>query len=118
MKTGIDIEEIGRFEKINIEKFMDKYFTENEKKYVFSKKNHLETLAGIFCGKEAVLKAFKIGIGKGISLKQIEIEHNNGVPNVKRNETIENLLKKENLTEIDISISHTKNLAEAVCIII
>ena len=117
MKTGIDMVEIDRFRLTNYEKFLEKYFTMSEIEYVLSKTNKFQTIAGIYASKEAVLKAFKVGIGKGISLKEIEIGHFNNIPFVTKNETIKNLLKNENLNEIDISISHTENLAISICII-
>ncbi len=117
MKTGIDMVEVDRFKLTNYEKFLEKYFTLNEIEYCLSKKNKFETIAGIYSAKEAVLKAFKIGIGAGISLKQIEISHFNNIPYVTNNEVIKNLLLNENAKEIDINISHTQNLAISVCII-
>ena len=118
MKTGIDIIEISRFCNININKFINKYFTNIEKEYINGKKNKDETIAGIFACKEAVLKAFKLGIGKGIKLKEIEIYHINGVPFVKKNKIIEKYLKLNNCNEIEINISHSKKDAIAICIIL
>lgn len=117
MKTGIDMVEIERFKLTNYEKFLEKYFTINEIEYVLSKTNKFQTIAGIYASKEAVLKAFKVGIGNGISLKQIEIAHFNNIPFVTKNEVIKKLISDENLNEIDISISHTENLAISICII-
>ncbi len=117
MKTGIDLVDVSRFKIKNLEAFLEKYYAESEIDYILTKKNKLETIAGIFAAKEAVLKAFKIGIGNGVSLKQIEICHNKANPFVYENETIKDLLKKENCLQIDINISHTKNLATAICII-
>ena len=117
MKTGIDLVDIERFKMTNYEKFLEKYFTINEIEYVLKKKKKFETIAGIYAAKEAVLKAFKVGIGTGISLKQVEIGHFNNIPFVSENETIKNLLEKENLSEIDVNISHSENLAIAICII-
>lgn len=117
MKTGIDIIEIERFKMLDAIKFLDKYFTIDEVNYIASKKNKFQTIAGMYAAKEAVLKAFKIGIGNGISLKDIEIFHENGYPMVKQNKIIKNLLEKQNSKEIDVNISHCENYALAVCII-
>ena len=115
MKIGIDIEEIKRFKKMNIELFKEKYLTENEKEYLKTKK--IESLAGIFSVKESVLKAFQIGIGK-IPLNAIEVLHNeNGAPYINENETIKNLKETFNVKEISINISHTKQTVVSVCII-
>lgn len=119
MKVGIDIVEVKRFKKMkNLENFMNKYYTKNEIGYVMSKKNKYETLAGLFASKEAVLKAVGIGIGNGLALSSIEIEHNNnGAPIVKENSVIKACFKEHNIKEIAISISHTKKIAVATCII-
>ena len=117
MKTGIDLVEIERFKMVGYEKFLEKYFTLTEIEYCLSKKNKFETIAGIYAAKEAVLKAFKIGIGNGISLKQVEIGHFDNIPFVAENEMIKKLLKKENASQIDLSISHSENLAISICII-
>lgn len=118
MKTGIDIVEIDRFKNLDTDSFINKYFTDYEKEYIKSKKNFEQTLAGLYACKEAILKAFKIGIGNGIKLKEIEIYHVNGVPFVKNNQVIEKFLNVNNCKEIDVSISHTAKEAIAICIIL
>lgn len=117
MKTGIDLVEIDRFKILDTKKFLEKYFTINEMDYISTKKNKYETIAGIFACKEAVLKAFKIGIGVGISLKEIEILHENNIPFVNNNEILIKLMQNEKAKEIDVNISHSENLAIAICII-
>lgn len=117
MKVGIDIIEIDRFKEENIDSFMKKYCSQNEIDYINKKKNRKETLAGIYSCKEAVLKAFKIGIGNGIGLKDVSIAHNNNIPFLEENEAILRLKKEFNICEIDVSISHSNKNAIAICII-
>lgn len=117
MKVGIDIVEVERFNINNLESFLEKYYTVNEIIYINSKKNKLQTIAGIFACKESVLKAFKIGIGLSISLKEIEIGHNNNIPRLVENACVLQLKKENNITNIDVSISHTDKNAIAICII-
>lgn len=104
---GCDIVKIDRFSKlVQDEKFLDKYFTTNEKNYIFSKVNPAQTLAGIFAAKEAVLKALKIGIGGGVNLSDIEILHeNSGSPYA--------LIGND---KFEVSISHDGDYAMAVCL--
>ena len=118
MKTGIDIVEIDRFKILDTKKFLEKYFTINEIEYISTKKNKFETIAGMYACKEAVLKAFKIGIGQGISLNEIEILHSNDIPEVNNNSIIKKLMINENAKEIDVNISHSDKYAIAICIII
>ena len=117
MQVGIDIVEIERFREVDFKKFIEKYLTENEMKYLLNKHNKHETIAGIYACKEAVLKAFKIGIGKGIKLKDIEILHQDDIPILNKNNTILKLMKERNLTQIDVNISHSEVNAIAICII-
>lgn len=116
MKIGTDIEEINRFEKINLESFCNKYFTHAEKEY--SLKKGVQTVAGIYSCKEAVLKAFGIGICRGVNLNEISILHDeNGKPYLEKNHTLTTLLNKYGLSGADISISHTKQIVQSVCIL-
>ena len=109
---GVDIEEINRFEDMeNINKFLNKIFTENEIEYCYSKKNPYPSIAARFCGKEAVVKAFSHHNDK-LPLNQIEILNApNGVPFVR---LLNNDSKEFN---IQISLSHTKEIAVAFAII-
>ena len=94
---------------------MRKYFSEKEIEYVSAKLDKNQTIAGMFCAKEAVLKAFKIGIGK-IALKSVEILHfSSGAPYLFCNQEILDLLKQNGLSRVEISISHSQNYAVAVC---
>lgn len=115
--TGIDILEIEEISKIkNLSAFLEKYFSERERAYIDLKAKKEQTVAGIFCAKEAVLKAFKIGIGAGVSLKEVEILHEeSGSPYLFVNGCISDLLKKHGCTKAEISISHSKNYAVAIC---
>lgn len=81
---GVDILRIERMEKmLEKESFLLRFFTEYERNYVQSKRNKAQTAAGIFCAKEAVLKALKKGIGT-IDLKNIEVRHEiGGAPTIK-----------------------------------
>ena len=120
MEIGLDNELIERFEKMDkLDSFLKKYFTENEIKYIYTKVKKFETIAGIYCGKEAFLKATKLGIGtKEIMLKDVEILHEeNGAPYIFVNEKIEKLLQKLGAKQIKISTTHTKIQATSVCLI-
>lgn len=103
------------------ESFLNKYFTAKEQEYILSKKEKAQTMAGIYSAKEAVLKAAGLGIGSGkLSLKDIEIlQETSGRPYVNITDKITvQLLEKNGKTHIDISISHTRDIASAVCLII
>ena len=119
---GCDIAKIDRFEKfVDDEKFLQKYFSLVEQKYInskTSKEQKMQTLAGLYACKEAVLKAFQIGIGGGTKLCEVEIEHNElGAPVLVINQKMQLLLEKFGKKNVSVSISHDGEYAFAVCMI-
>jgi phosphopantetheine--protein transferase-like protein len=114
--VGIDIQDVDRFESYKNADRLTRMFTRRELDYI-SRKNHaLETIAGMFCAKEAFFKA--IGSGVNVSqLLQVEIwHHKSGAPYyVLSPEIIKQ--HKLNTARTLLSISHTKKTAVAVCII-
>ncbi len=117
---GTDIFEVKRIKK-TIEKqptFIDGVFTENEIKYCKSFRNSAEHFAARYAGKEAFLKAIGTGLRDGISLLDIEITNNElGKPCVSLTGKSKELVNRLGITEIHISMSHTKTLASAFIII-
>ena len=118
MLVGIDIIDATRMEKlIKNEHFLEKYFTKYEVEYVSHKFNPTLSLAGIYSAKEAFLKALGIGIGGGINLSDIEVCHEkSGKPYIKVLAlSAQDMLKTMNVEDIQISISHSDNMATAIC---
>lgn len=105
MQCGIDIIDIVRIEKaIEKEHFFNKVFTPYEREYINSKMDRPATAAGIFCAKEAYVKATGTGITKDC-FGDIEITHTeNGKPII-------------NKIGCSVSISHTQSTATAIVII-
>ncbi len=119
LHIGCDVVEIARFkELVKNPLFLKKYFTANEMECIKTKTNKVQTIAGMYAAKEAFLKALKIGIGGGIRLCDVEVLHaNTGFPFIPYNEKINYYLERAHLCQIDVSISHEKDYAFAVCII-
>lgn len=117
---GIDIAEIYRIKDI-LEKnnrFINKIFTENERKYFESKNFRVETIAGNFAAKEAISKALGTGI-RNFGFKDIEvIRDEKGKPIVKTYNNLEKICIDYNVLEIKVSISHSDNYAVANAIVI
>ena len=102
MNIGIDIEECERFKSVHIEKI----FSAAELEYIKQRHMASETIAGLYCAKEAYGKAKGFGILKS-RLPEIEVAHDeNGKPYYKNDKSAV------------LSISHTKATAVAVCIIL
>lgn len=114
---GIDIFEVKRVEKLLKRKnFLNRFFSESEIKYIYSKKFSHNTVAGLISAKEAVLKALGIGISTEISLRDVEILHDKGVPFVNiKNNSISKLMKNRDIGSFDLSISHDGGYAISVC---
>lgn len=103
---GIDIVDIEKFTKKADKKFIINIFTQKELDYASNKKNTMQTLAGIFASKEAIIKANNLNLSY-ILRKKIEIDHVNQKPLA--------YLKAKPLKG-DISISHDANFAIATCL--
>ena len=112
---GIDIENIERFKELK-ENHLEKVFTENELNYAKEFKDIYSHLAGMWCVKEAFIKAVKI---REIPIKLIEVLHdNNGAPYLTLTSKLKKYLDKLKFSAIDISISHTSKIATAIVQII
>lgn len=112
MKVGIDIIEVERVKEDEL--FLNKLFTENEIKYINKFANKKERIAGFFCAKEAILKALDY---PNMNVKEVEISHSkSGRPTVRFSGEAE-LFYLKNFSDIDISISHSKTIATAICIV-
>lgn len=118
MRVGIDIIDVNRFERLSGDDAkLSSLFTVKERAY-FAKFAVPNThIAGAFSAKESVVKAFKTGFTTGIMPLDIEILHNDSVPYVVLKNGAKKFFEDNNFKSIDISISHTNSIAEAVCII-
>lgn len=98
---GIDILEVKRIGKaIKNKRFLDKVFTKQEQEYIKGHGVMAETATGLFCAKEAIIKA----VGEGHLIDYEILHKENGKPFVANHEYLE------------ISISHCKNYATAICV--
>lgn len=109
---GIDIEEIERFKKLN-KKELSRIFTKAELEYCLKFAEPYSHIGGMWCVKEAVIKALK---NKEIVLKDIEVLHKeNGAPYLNEKKINKYI---NNYNSIDISISHNNSQAIAIVEII
>ncbi len=112
---GIDVVDINRFKKAVEERgelFIKKIYTEKEQTLGKNKKNYYEHMAGKFAAKEAVKKALPDGAEIGLAWPEIEIMNaEDGKPYVVLHGQAKKLQEKFELTEIIVSISHTRDVA-------
>ena len=117
MLVGVDSIESARMSKNLNDNTLKTFFTDYEIDYS-NVKNKVLRLAGIFCAKEAFLKALGIGIGGGVKLKDIEVNHmENGKPYLKLYDTALKYIKDNGYESYEINISHTDTFSFAVCVI-
>ena len=117
MFIGIDIIEADRFADMDTSKLL-RMFSQREIEY-FRQKNYApESIAGLFCAKEAFFKALGTGVLSPESFMEVEVLHQiSGAPYYKFTPKILANYKMLSTAKIQLSISNTKKLSVAVCII-
>ena len=114
MHIGIDIIEIDRIASVLGKypvRFLEKIFTEYEKNYC---RGRPAQLAARFASKEAGMKALGTGI-RGVGWREIEVKrHKSGKPYLILHGRAKKRAEKLNIKSIELSISHSKNLATAI----
>jgi len=115
--VGTDILEISRFKSANLSALAKRILSSHENTQFEYSKNKTLFLAKRFCVKEAVAKAFGVGIGKSLSFKDITLSNDIlGKPVCFVDSEIS---KKITTNEIfvHVSISDTKDLVLSYCVI-
>jgi len=121
---GIDLIEIERI-KAELEKHGDRFckmvFTEKEIEYCRRNKNlniQAQCFSGRFAAKEAFFKAIGIGLQNGLGWKDVEVMKDKlGKPNIALKNKSLRLIKDEKISNIHLSISHSKHYATAFVIL-
>lgn len=111
---GTDLVEIGRVEEmLQRGSRLTRIFTTTE---LACAKDNAATLAGNFAVKEAVSKVFGTGFF-GMELYEIEVLRDKlGAPYVKLYGNARQLAKNKKITKIHVSITNTKEFAQAFAI--
>ena len=117
LSHGIDLVDCPRIELMldrHGDRFLDRVFTETEQAYAEKNKNKIETLAGRFAAKEAILKLIGTGWRGKISWTDMEVINNpKGQPEVILSGEVKKIAQSLGIGPISISISHTANFAMA-----
>ncbi len=117
IRVGTDLIEIARIRR-SLERyagFRDRCFTPAEQAYCDSRANPAESYAGRFAGKEAVGKALGFGVARAFAWKEIEIV-GRPKPSVKLSGRLAALAEKAGVEGIDLSMTHSRELAQAVAV--
>ncbi len=120
--TGIDIVETARVaetvEKFG-ERFLNRCFHPDEIAYCQQMKFPAIHLAARFAAKEAISKAFGTGIGKQLGWRDMEIcKKKSGEPFAILHDKGAALAKTRGVTQIFVSLTHSKDYAAANCVLI
>ena len=113
LTTGVDIIEIPRIKQTLDrygQRFLNRIFTPDEIAYCHGR---APNLAGRFAAKEATMKALGTGV-RGVSWKDIEGGRaDSGAPSVKLHGRAEKRAERLHVSEISLSISHSREYAVA-----
>jgi holo-[acyl-carrier protein] synthase len=119
---GTDIIEVDRIKRAHErhgDRFLGRIYTDEEREYCFSMNNPYPHLAARFAAKEAVSKAFTTGIGRFLKWTSISIHKGQREqPLVRMDATGRDLMGKINASLVLITLSHTRNYANAVALLL
>ena len=118
MKVGVDLIEIERIRRAldRYPGFKERCFTEAERKYCDSRKNPAQSYAGRFAGKEAVGKALGFGVARAFAWRDVEIV-GRPKPGVQLHGRLAAWAERLGAGEIDVSMTHSRELASAVAVV-
>jgi len=115
VKVGVDLIEIERVRRaLERPRFRERCFTDAEREYCDSRANPAESYAARFAGKEAVGKA--LGCGVRFTWKEVEIV-GRPKPGVRLTGRTAAFADKVRAGAIDLSMTHSRELAAAICIV-
>jgi holo-[acyl-carrier protein] synthase len=115
-RVGIDIVEVSRVERLMSEHagIETELFTDGELEYCRGKRRRYEHMAVRFAAKEAVLKAFGTGLVRRMRWTEVEVRRKpRGRPEVALTGEVAAWAKRRGVSELEISLSHTSQIAVA-----
>jgi holo-[acyl-carrier protein] synthase len=115
--VGTDVIEIQRVRRA-LERypgFRERCFTAAERAYCDSRPNPAQHYAARFAGKEAIGKALGFGVARAFAWREVEIA-GRPKPSVTLSGRVEAWAKRVGAGAIDLSMSHSRDLATAVAV--
>ncbi len=118
MRVGIDLIEIDRVRRAlaRHSDFRARCFTEAERAYCDSRPNPAQHYAARVAGKEAVGKALGFGVAVHFAWREIEIA-GRPKPTVRLSGRLRERAERLGAGEIELSMTHSKELAAAVAVV-
>jgi holo-[acyl-carrier protein] synthase len=117
-RVGTDMIEIERIRRAleRYASFRERCFTPAEREYCDGRPNPAQHYAARFAGKEAVGKALGFGVARLFAWREIEIA-GRPKPAVRLSGRVDAWSRRVEAGAIDLSMSHSKELASAVCVV-
>ncbi|WP_439487923.1 holo-ACP synthase [Algoriphagus sp.] len=117
---GIDIVEVDRIaQKCQKAAFVKLVFTENEEAYCSAQGNPFPSFAARFAAKEAYMKAIGKGWANDAQFHEIEVvKLESGQPKIRLHGKSMEYFEQEGHSEILLTLSHTRQTAVAVVIVV
>jgi holo-[acyl-carrier protein] synthase len=116
--VGIDLIEIARIRRAleRYPSFRERCFTDAERAYCDSRPNPAQHYAARFAGKEAIGKALGFGVARAFAWREVEIA-GRPKPGVTLSGRLGERAEQVGAGAIDLSMSHSRELATAVCVV-
>jgi holo-[acyl-carrier protein] synthase len=118
VSVGVDLIEIERVQRAigRYPSFTTRCFTDAERAYCDSRPNPAQHYAARFAGKEAVGKALGFGVATHFAWREVEIV-GRPKPSVRLSGRLEERAARLGVAEVDLSMTHSKELAAAIAIV-
>ena len=120
--TGVDIVEVSRIKNAAVrweKNFLQRIFTDKELEYSNERTTSYQHLAARFAAKEAVLKALGNGWANRAEWRDIEVwNEESGKPNVRLRGEVLRMSNERGVTDVIVSLSHTRTYAVANVILV
>ena len=114
---GLDLAEVDRIEKAiakHGERFLNRIYTDSERRYCESKPNKFERFAGRFAAKEAAMKAIGTGWKRGVAWREFEVMRSpSGQPMITYHGKAGEIAKQLGVKRALVTITHSKDYAIA-----
>jgi holo-[acyl-carrier protein] synthase len=116
--VGTDLIEIERVRRAleRYPSFRERCFTEAERDYCDSRPNPPQHYAARFAAKEAVGKALGFGVARAFAWREVEIA-GRPKPSVRLSGRVRAWAERAGADTIDLSMSHSRELATAVAVV-
>ena len=117
MTVGVDLIEIARISRA-LERypgFRERCFTQAERDYCESRPSPAQHYAARFAGKEAVGKSIGFGVARAFAWRDVEIA-GRPKPSVRLSGRVLEWADKVGAEQLDLSMTHSRELAAAVCV--